>query len=317
MTYVLFIVGIVLTLLGATWLVDGASGIAKRFKVPEFVIGVAIVGIGTSMPEFVVSMLGSIRGSSGIAIGNVTGSNLFNTLLILGVTVLINPIQFTKSNLKQDMHLNTLASVLLLAFAYLPLAFHRSDLMQISRLEGIIFLLLFASYLFLTFKNGSASAEEGASEDKPKPLGLLILMVIAGIAALAVGGKLFVDEGVEIARVLNVSETIIAITFMAGGTSLPELITCIMAAAKKRNQLALGNILGSNVSNILLILGSSSLVRPLEVDSTSLIGFFALVIVSVILYLSAFTPKKNELSRYKGVIFVLLYVAYIWITVIK
>ena len=317
MMYVWFIVGVALTLLGASWLVDGASGIAKRYKVSEFVIGVCIVGIGTSMPELTVSLLGSIRGSAEIAIGNVTGSNMFNTLLILGITAMINPIMFTRDNLRRDMHLNTLASVILLLFAYLPIAFHPAESLEISRLEGALFLLLFAGYLVMTFRSGDKSeVTQSDSDAKPKPLALLILMVIAGIAALAVGGKLFVDKGCEIARALKVSETVIAITFMAGGTSLPELVTCIVAAAKKRNQLALGNILGSNVSNILLILGCSSLVRPLSVDPVNLDGFIILIGVAMLLYLSSLLPKRNVLSRYKGFIFILLYAAYIYFIVL-
>ena len=242
---------------------------------------------------------------------------MFNTLVILGITALINPIMFTRDNLRRDMHLNTLASVILLLFAYLPIAFRPTESLMISRLEGGIFLLLFASYLFMTFRSGDKSEEaETEGDGKPKPLGLLILMVIAGIAALALGGKLFVDKGCEIARALRVSETVIAITFMACGTSLPELVTCIVAAAKKRNQLALGNILGSNVCNILLILGCSSLVRPLIVDTVNLDGFIILIGVAILLYISALLPKRNELSRYKGFIFLLLYVAYIYFVVL-
>ena len=316
MIYVWFLIGVVLTLSGASWLVDGASGIAKRYNVSEFVIGVCIVGIGTSMPELMVSLLGSLRGSAGIAIGNVTGSNMFNTLVILGITAIINPIRFTKANLRTDMHLNTAASLVLLAFAYLPLAFKPYESLVISRLEGIVFLLLFAGYLLLTFVNGGKEQQEEDTRSRKKPLFLLILMVLAGIAALAVGGHLFVEYGCEIARALKVSETVIAVTLMAGGTSLPELVTCIVAAAKKQNQLALGNILGSNVSNILLILGCSSLANPLTVDIVNLDGFIILIGVAVLLYISSLLPKRNELSRYKGFIFLLLYVAYIYFVVL-
>ena len=314
--YVWFIVGVVLTLLGASWLVDGASGIAKRYNVSEFVIGVCIVGIGTSMPELTVSLLGSIRGSAGIAIGNVTGSNMFNTLLILGITAMINPIQFTKANLKLDMHMNTLASIILLAFAYLSISLVPHESPYISRLEGIIFLLLFIGYLILTFRTADKTQEEGEAEAAPKPLWLLIVMVLGGIAALVFGGQLFVDKGCEIARALKVSETVIAITFMACGTSLPELVTCIVAATKKRNQLALGNILGSNVSNILLILGCSSALRPLAVDPVNLEGFIFLVLTAVLLYLSALLPKRRTLTWYKGIVFILIYAVYIYYSVI-
>lgn len=312
LTALLFILGIALTVFGADLLVNGATGIAKKYHVSEFVIGVVIVGIGTSMPELTVSLFGALKGSSGIAIGNVSGSNLFNTLLILGITALISPIDYTRSNVRRDMPYNIAASLLLLFFAVN--FWVGSGSQTISWIEGLIFLVCFVGYVAETFKNGEPE-EEDTESPAVKSVWLLALMVLAGIGMLVLGGKLFVDEGCVIARELGVSETVIAITLMACGTSLPELATCVVAAAKHRNQLALGNILGSNVFNILLILGCCSLVRPLDVDPLCLFSLYALPVVALVLLLTAFVFKRNRLCRAEGIFFLLLYVAYVLYTV--
>ena len=312
LTALLFILGIALTVVGADLLVNGATGVAKRYRVSEFVIGVVIVGIGTSMPELSVSLIGALKGSSGIAIGNVTGSNLFNTLLILGVTALISPVCYTRSNVRRDIPCNIAASLLLLFFAVN--FWIGSGVKAISWIEGLVFLACFVFYVKDTFKHGEV-VEESDEDSASKSIWLLALMILAGIGMLVLGGKLFVDQGCTIARELGVSETVIAITLMACGTSLPELATCVVAAAKHRNQLALGNIIGSNVFNILLILGCCSLVRPLEVDQVSLFSLYALPVVALLLLLTAFVLKKDKLCRAEGAIFVLLYVAYVIYTV--
>ena len=312
LTALLFILGIALTVFGADLLVNGATGIAKKYHVSEFVIGVVIVGIGTSMPELTVSLFGALKGSSGIAIGNVSGSNLFNTLLILGITALISPIDYTRSNVRRDMPYNIAASLLLLFFAVN--FWVGSGNQTISWIEGLIFLACFVGYVVETFKNGEPE-EEDTESPAVKSVWLLALMVLAGIGMLVLGGKLFVDEGCVIARELGVSETVIAITLMACGTSLPELATCVVAAAKHRNQLALGNILGSNVFNILLILSCCSLVRPLDVDPLCLFSLYALPVVALVLLLTAFVFKRNRLCRAEGIFFLLLYVAYVFYTV--
>ncbi len=312
LTALLFILGIALTVFGADLLVNGATGIAKKYHVSEFVIGVVIVGIGTSMPELTVSLFGALKGSSGIAIGNVSGSNLFNTLFILGITALISPIDYTRSNVRRDMPYNIAASLLLLFFAVN--FWVGSGSQTISWIEGLIFLACFVGYVAETFKNGEPE-EEDTESSAVKSVWLLALMVLAGIGMLVLGGKLFVDEGCVIARELGVSETVIAITLMACGTSLPELATCVVAAAKHRNQLALGNILGSNVFNILLILGCCSLVRPLDVDPLCLFSLYALPVVALVLLLTAFVFKRNRLCRAEGIFFLLLYVAYVLYTV--
>ena len=312
MDYILFLAGVAVTLIGADWLVDGASGLAKRFGVSEFAIGVVIVGLGTSMPELTVSTMGALRGSASIAIGNVTGSNLFNTLLILGVTALISPIAYSAKERRKDMGFNIGASLVLLVFALDAFIFHSAQGI-LSRAEGIGMLLLFALYIFITFKNDEIEPSSSAEIGDAKAQGVLRLglTVLAGIALLVVGGHLFVERGCNIARQWHVSESVIAMTLMAGGTSLPELATCIVAALKKQDALALGNILGSNIANILLILGCCATITPLGVSPIDLESIAVLPVVGILLWITAFIPKRLQLGRAEGALFVLIYAAYI------
>ena len=257
----LLIAGLVLILLGANYLVDGSSSIAKRFGISEFVIGLTIVGIGTSTPEMVVSFLSAFQGKADMAIGNVVGSNIFNTLMILGATALVAPMIITRSNLKKDIPLNIGVTVLLIILGMNFTIFgYGND--QLSRIDGLVLLAIFAWYLWSSFKNDTTEDEN--SEIAVKNVPVSILMIIAGLAGLIIGGKLFVNSATELAKMFGVSDKFIAITVMAAGTSMPELATCIVAALKGRGQLALGNILGSNISNILLILGGAAVIHPLS-----------------------------------------------------
>ena len=312
---ILFIAGIACVVIGANWLVDGSVSIAKRSGISEYVIGATIVGIGTSMPELAVSFFAALKGNADIAIGNVAGSNMANTLLILGITAVISPIAFTRQNLRRDIPITFGVSVLLALFA-LDTLIWKSAANKIVRPEAIVLLLLFAGYMWLNFKQDKASAGpscEVPEETQEKPMGLFksIAMIVVGLGLLVLGGNIFVDSGTNIAKALGVSDSLIAISMMAVGTSLPELATCIIAAAKKNNQLALGNILGSNISNILLILGVSGTVVPLNINAQSFISLMLLPASIVVLWLSAFTFKKKTLDRFDGVILVLLYAAYI------
>ncbi len=297
----LFILGAALVIFGADWLVDGASGIARRFGLSEYVIGATIVGIGTSMPEFVVSCIAAFQGNADIAIGNVSGSNIFNTLLILGVTALILPLSYTKSNFRTDLPMNIGVSLALLLFALGG---------TVGRVEGAVLFAGFIAYLIYNFKQGKDSAEEGTAEEK-MALWKALLLIAAGFGGLIWGGNLFVDHAVNIAKYLKVSDAVIAITIMAGGTSLPELAVCIAAAAKGREQMAIGNIVGSNISNILLIVGFSALVTPLNLAPVNMISVYAVLASAVLLLLSALPLRTMKLSRWKGAIFIVLYVAYI------
>ena len=226
----ILLAGLVLILMGANWLVDGSSSVARRFGISEFVIGLTIVGIGTSAPEMVVSFLSSFQGKSAMAVGNIVGSNIFNTLMILGATALVAPVTITKSNLRKDIPLNIMVTLLLIILgrSATMLGIGSSD--TLNRLEGLLLLGIFAFYLWSSFKSGKEETED-AVNDNIKPA-MSALMIIGGLAGLIIGGRLFVNSATQIAQIAGLSEKFIAITIMAAGTSLPELATCVVAAAK-------------------------------------------------------------------------------------
>lgn len=301
--------GLLLILFGANYLVDGASSIAKRFGLSEFIIGVTIVGIGTSAPEMVVSFLSSIQGKADMAIGNIVGSNIFNTAMILGVTALISPLVITRSNIRKDIPLNIFVTVLLI-FLGLNFTIFGKGTDQLSRLDGIILLGIFVWYLWSSFRSDSASDDE--SPIKQYSILVSVLMIAGGLAGLIFGGRLFVNSATEIAKLFGVSDKFIAITVMAAGTSMPELATCVVAAFKGRGQLALGNILGSNISNILLILGGSALISPLSFNGMTIIDLGMVLACSLFILLSAWCFRKKSLDRIEGLILVLMEVAYMY-----
>lgn len=301
--------GLLLILLGANYLVDGASSIAKKFGLSEFIIGVTIVGIGTSAPEMVVSILSALQGKADMAIGNVVGSNIFNTLMILGVTALIAPLTITRNNLRKDIPINIMVAVLLVLMGMNFTLFGLGE-DKLCRLDGALMLGIFVWYLWSSFRGDSADEEE--SEMKVYPIWLAVLMILGGLAGLVFGGRLFVNSATEIARSLGVSDKFIAITVMAAGTSMPELATCVVAALKGRGQLALGNILGSNISNILLILGISSLITPLSFSGITIVDMGTLLLCSAFILLSAFMFKKKKLDRFEAIILLLMEAGYMW-----
>ncbi len=305
----LLVLGLVMVVLGADYLVEGASSIARRFGLSEFVIGLTIVGMGTSAPEMVVSFIGAAQGNADIALGNVVGSNIFNTLLILGLTALILPMPITASNKKKDIPVNILITLLLilLGLEYSLFGFGADGL---SRWDGAILLAVFIGYMALSFLQKEDPAPDTQDADKKMKPWLAFLMILGGLAALVVGGNLFVDAATFIAKSLGVSDKFIAITILAGGTSMPELATCVAAAVKKKGQLALGNIIGSNVFNILLILGGSALIHPLSFDHISYVDLGALLVSALALFTSCYVGKKNQLDRVDGSLFLLLWGAY-------
>lgn len=309
----ILILGLALIILGAEWLVDGASGIARRLNISEFVIGLTIVGFGTSCPELVVSLTGAIAANSNISIGNVLGSNIFNTLLILGTTALVSPIAITRNNRLRDIPVTLMVTILLVVCGMSHTLFKLGAADNLTRLEGVVFLVLFAIYIYFCFKTDDGSSVEEAPA-KEKPVAIAILLTLAGLAGLIFGGRWFVNSAVHIASALGVSDKFIAITLLAGGTSLPELAACIVAAAKKKGQLALGNILGSNIFNILLILGTSAVVSPISLGSISLVDVGVVLLSIVMVTLSSYTFRKNEIDRPEGAIFVLTFAAYyVWL----
>lgn len=312
MTVQIFILlaGLLLILFGANWLVDGSSSIAKRFGISEFVIGLTIVGIGTSTPEMVVSFLSSIQGKADMAIGNIVGSNIFNTMMILGVTALISPLTITKSNLRKDIPLNIIVTVILIILG-MNLTIFGCGQNQLSRIDGAILLLIFAWYLWSSFKEDNAETEDDG-DIKEYSIAISILLVLAGLASLIIGGRLFVNSATELAKMFGVSDKFIAITIMAAGTSMPELATCVVAAIKGHGQLALGNILGSNISNILLILGGSALISPLSFNGMTYVDLGTVLAGAVFILASAWLFRKKSLDRVEGTILILMEAAYMW-----
>lgn len=302
---ILLLVGLGLVVLGADWLVNGASSIARRAGISEFVIGLTIVGFGTSCPELVVSLTGAIEGNSDISVGNVVGSNIFNALFILGLTALVLPVSMTDKNRRIDIPITLVVTILLVV---LGITGSMSGPV-ISRWEGVVMLLVFSVYLFYCFKSDSKdefSETQQATLSFPKAIAL----TLTGLAGLIFGGDLFVDSATALARQIGVSDKFIAVTILAGGTSLPELATSLTAAIKGKEQLALGNILGSNVFNAMLILGLSSIITPLSFASMTVVDIAALILSSVLLLIWAYTGRRNRIYRWEGAVMLLCYVAY-------
>lgn len=312
MTIQIFILlaGLLLILFGANWLVDGSSSVAKRFGISEFVIGLTIVGIGTSTPEMVVSFLSSLQGKADMAIGNIVGSNIFNTMMILGVTAMISPLVITRSNLKKDIPLNIIVTIILIVLGMNFTLFGQGK-DQLCRIDGAILLAIFVWYLWSSFKSDTTDEEEGEGIKEYSIL-MSVILIIGGLAALIFGGRLFVNSATELAKMFGVSDKFIAITVMAAGTSMPELATCVVAALKGRGQLALGNILGSNISNILLILGGAALINPLSFNGMTHVDLGAVLLSSLFILASAYMFKKKQLDRFEGVALLLMEAGYMW-----
>lgn len=314
----LLVLGLVLILTGANYLVDGASAIAKRAGLSDFIIGMTIVGIGTSTPEMVVSFASAIKGNADIAVGNVLGSNIFNTLMILGATALFSPIRLTSNNVKKDIPFALLAAFVLCTFGC-STWLDGTAVNTITRVSGILLLSLFGVFMAYTiYSSGSQAAsntpDELSGSKKTAPIWLASLMILGGLCGLVFGGDMFVNAASAIAKSLGVSDAVIAVTIVAGGTSLPELASCLVAAYKKNTDQALGNVIGSNVSNIFLILGGSATIHPLVMAGTKPLDLITLMVSSVLIFLFAFTFKKKQIDRIEGALLVCLYIAFIVLT---
>ena len=301
--------GLVLILLGANYLTDGASSLAKRFKISDLVIGLTVVAFGTSAPELAVSLSSAIKGSADIAIGNVVGSNMFNTLMIVGCTAFFAPIVVTRNTLLKEIPLCILASVALLAISN-DMLLDKQPLDVVSRTDGFLLLLFFIIFMVYTFSIARQHGDEEAEEVKQIPLWLSLIYIIGGLAALVFGGNIFVDGATGIARSLGVSESVIGLTLVAGGTSLPELATSVVAALKKNPEMAIGNVVGSNLFNIFLVLGASATITPLNLIGITNFDLLSLVIGSVILWFFGVFYKKRTITRVEGTILVVCYIAY-------
>lgn len=304
---VYFVVGIVLVIFGADWLTKGASALARRFNISELVIGLTIVAIGTSLPELVISTGAAIKGSSGVALGNIIGSNIFNGLLILGVAALIAPIRFNRKMLSRELPFNLLASVVLLLVSGSMLEGGAPGEM-ITRYGGLLLLCFFAVFLRYTF---SIEGDGDETVERPLPLKKVLLLLVCGLAALIFGGNLFVDGATEVARALGLSEAVIGITIVSAGSSLPELAVSVNAARKGNVGIALGNVLGSNILNIFFILGVSAVITPVSLDGFSYVDYYVLLASSLLIYaVSRFGGGKAHITRFEGAVLVAAYVAY-------
>lgn len=309
MEYIILIVSLVGIVFGADYLVAGAVSIARKFKVSDFVIGAAIVGVGTSMPELVVSFIGAIQGNADVAIGNVVGSNIFNVLGILGLTAMFFPVAVDKANMKFEIPLCIIVSVLLTVLA---LNFFDGTSACIGRIDGLVLLCVFAFFMWYSFyrdrKNPSAAKEETVQDDRT-PLWLAIVKVVGGLALLITSCDFFVDNAVLIAKSFGVNDAFISLTLIACGTSLPELAASITAAVKKNTQMALGNIIGSNIFNISLILGISSQVMPLTSAGITAMDYAVMIFAAVVPLLFGL---RGRIGRAGGVAMFLCFVLYTW-----
>ena len=313
MDYIILIVGLALLTIGADLLTKGCVGMAARFRVPEFIVGLTVMAVGTSMPELTVSTMSALRGSSDMAIGNVTGSNLFNTLIILGICALIRPMVFTKENIRRDIPLCIGVSALLLI-----MALYIGEPNGISRIEGIILFVLYIAFVLYSIrsaKKDSPDAEAGTDDGKQAETnmgwGKVLFFIIIGLAGLIYGGTLCLNSATAIARAWGVSEAIIAVTIVAAGTSLPELASSVAAIANGKLSLALGNVIGSNVANILLILGLSGTIKPLTMGGITPLDMWMVVGSAVLLLLSALAIGQRRITRFEGIIYLAVYVGYV------
>ncbi len=314
---IFIIIGFILLIKGADFLVDGASEIAKRFHIPEIVIGLTIVAIGTSMPELVVSVTSALEGHSDLAIGNVVGSNIANMFLILGVCSIIKPLVFKKETRLFEMPFNIFSTIILF---FLCINGSGKQINTITREEGIIllaFCILFIIYNLIMAKKGEEFDQEEnilelrTEENKKTPLWESLFGIIVGIIGLKLGGDLVVENSVEIAKILGISEKLISLTIVAFSTSLPELITSIAATRKGETDMAIGNILGSQIFNILLIIGVSAALTPINYSKSYDSNIILLIVGSIMLGLFPFIGNKNEMTRSNGIVFVLTYAIYL------
>ncbi len=307
-TYILFIVGFYFLIKGADWLVGGASSIAKKFHVSNLMIGLTIVAFGTSAPELIVNLFASFQGSSDLAIGNVVGSNISNVLLILGISAIIFPLAVKRGTVLKEIPLNMLAVVVLWLLVN-DVLIDKAGMSALTRIDGGVLLLFFVIFLYYTF--GIAKVEGDGESVKKYNNWVAVGMIIAGAAGLALGGYWIVEGAIVIAGKLGMSESLIGLTVVAVGTSLPELATSAVAAWRHNADIAIGNIIGSNIFNIFWILGLSSMIKPLYFSATLNIDIYIMAVITIILFMFMFVGRKNILQRSQGVILVLIYIAYI------
>lgn len=311
---ILIVVGFVALVKGADWLVDGASAIAKRFGISDLVVGLTVVAFGTSMPEFVVNMVSVAEGTTDLAITNILGSNIINTFVILGLTALVYPIVSQKRSRDFDIPLSIIAGILVLTFVAVQLPFGETS-KGIGRSGGVILLLLFVYFLYNTFRHAKDHPEDVQSDEvqstKDIPVRRAIALMLGGFVGLVVGGELIVKSAVDIAMRCGVSEAIIGLTIVALGTSLPELATSVIAATKHNSDIALGNVIGSNIFNVFFVLGTSAVVHPLPAYDGIELDAWMVAIGSILVWLFVKTNHEREIKRWGGAILLLVYAGYL------
>lgn len=299
----LLVLGFVLLVKGADWFVDGAAGISVKLGIPQLVIGLTIVAMGTSAPEAAISISSALKGSADIAVGNVVGSNIMNILLILGITALITPLAVQMSTIKYEIPFVIIVTII---FGVLGLKDG-----ALGRIDGIILWILFIAYLIYLLvmaKKGNSSIEEVETDKNDKVIKLIVLIII-GAVLIVLGSNITVDAATKIAKMLGMSERLIGLTIVAFGTSLPELVTCITAGIKKQADIAIGNIVGSNIFNILFVIGTSALITPVAYQSSFMIDTILCVLVPILLLLCVL-DKKHQLGRIGGIIMLIVYAGY-------
>lgn len=311
MNILMLVGGLLLILIGANGLTDGAASVAKRFNIPPIVIGLTVVAFGTSAPELTVSISSALKGSADLAIGNVVGSNIFNTLMIVGCTALFAPIVITRNTLRKEIPLCILSSIVLLVCAN-DIFLDKGTENILSVTDGLILLCFFAIFLNYTFAIAFSSKEQKVESEEIKdlPVWRSLLYILGGLAALIFGGQWFVDGASGIARSLGVSESIIGLTLVAAGTSLPELATSVVAALKKNPEIAIGNVIGSNLFNIFFVLGCSASIVPMRLGNITNFDLLTLVASGVLLWVFGLLFAKRTITRIEGAIMILCYVGY-------
>jgi cation:H+ antiporter len=310
LTYILFVIGFVLLISGANILVEGSASIAKKLNISSIVIGLTIVAFGTSAPEFIVNIFASVQGNTDIAIGNIIGSNISNILLILGVSSIIYPLATQENTVWKEIPLSLLAAILLGVMVNDTLI-DGGTFSGLTRIDGIVFLSFFIIFLYYTFGISKVSGENTDLEIKEMSYLKSSLYVAGGLLGLVFGGKWIVDGAIKIAEGFNVSQSLIGLTVVAIGTSLPELATSAVAAYKKQSDIAIGNVVGSNIFNIFWILGLSAVINPLPFSKDSVIDIIMTIVASLILFLIMFIGKKHTVERWQGVIMILIYIGYV------
>lgn len=306
----LLIVGFFLLIKGADVFVDGASGIAKKLKIPSIVIGLTVVAFGTSLPEAAVSIAAALAGSNEIAVSNVIGSNIFNLLMVTGISALVGSIAVDKSVLKRDFPLAILSAALMFMLAF-DRIYKRNSTLTLSHIDGIIFLAFFVLFIIFNVRSAlkyKASLADEEPDEKLKSVPMYILLSLLGIAGISIGGKLTVMSAQSIALTLHVSETLIGLTIIAIGTSLPELVTSVVALKKNESDIALGNVLGSNIFNVFFVLGVSAAIHPINVDMLAIYDTIILTVISIAMYLVFIKTKKT--TKPFAISMLITYIAY-------